>query len=576
MSNRSNSISESRRNHSNVAPKFQFDEQRVNAIFTDLTPSMLPGVAVGIAVRGRPVYRKGFGLASMELPYVLSPSTRMRIGSTSKQFTALAYLLLCEDGNARLDDSLGTHFPEFSPALRSVTMFQLLGHISGIRDATDIRFRLGGFEGRPITSHELLSLYCKIEDFNAPPGSTWIYNNAGYMLLGSAVERISGQSLQDFLWDRIFSPIGMYDTSLRPWDTTFTPNTASPHTLMGDGTFQRRFWGLDFAGAGSMLSTVDDLLRWLAHMRAPVIGSRATWDAMLSPQILSNGTSTGYGGGLIRSRYRGLDTINHGGGWIGGNAQILKVPALDLDIVVISNRSDVFSPVLANRVLDVNVPEIKPAIVSGREPPSDHRFSVFRIPPKATAPTLAALDDPAASTRYLTGTFRSPKTGRIVQLFPENGMQIVSIDAHDLPYERDANGDLVPISVWSHIKRFIELPGSEDLTRRIRLMDFGEVDELTRVEAGLIPDARPLAGEYRSNAVGAVARVTVGDDGVRLRFDSAFGSNEYSMVHICERSWRITSPESIFLDALITFNETYDIFRMSAYNVRDFLFNRAQ
>src|SRR5262245_34637843 len=108
-----------------------FDEKKIDAIFASYNQCHLPGMAVGIAVRGKPVYRKGFGLASLELPLVLTPATRIRIGSTSKHFTCLAYLLLCEEGRAAIDDPLGKHLPEVHPIARAVTMRQLMGNISG-------------------------------------------------------------------------------------------------------------------------------------------------------------------------------------------------------------------------------------------------------------------------------------------------------------------------------------------------------------------------------------------------------------------------------------------------------------
>ena len=95
--------------------RVKFDEEKVDSIFAELDQCHLPGAAVGIAVDGLPVYRKGFGLASMELPVLLSPTIRMRIGSTSKHFTCLAYLLLCEEGRAEIDDPIGKYLPELHP-----------------------------------------------------------------------------------------------------------------------------------------------------------------------------------------------------------------------------------------------------------------------------------------------------------------------------------------------------------------------------------------------------------------------------------------------------------------------------
>lgn len=123
-----------------------FDEGKIDAIFGQVNQCHLPGAAVGIAIGGRPVYRKGFGLASMESPVVLSAATRIRIASVTKHFTCLAYLLLCEEGKADIDDRLGKHLPELHPVTHDVTMRQLMGHTSGLRDAHDIAWQFNGAE----------------------------------------------------------------------------------------------------------------------------------------------------------------------------------------------------------------------------------------------------------------------------------------------------------------------------------------------------------------------------------------------------------------------------------------------
>ena len=187
----------------------EFDERKIDALFADLDQGSGPGAAVGIAIGGKPVYRKGFGLASMELPVVLSPSIRMRIGSTTKHFTALAYMLLCEEGKAGIDDPLGKYLPELHPITRTVTTRQLMTNTSGLRDSCDIRVHLQGKMGRRATRADLVSLYRNIEDVHAAPGSAWIYNNGGWVLLTAVIERLTGQSFEEVMLSRVFEPLGM-------------------------------------------------------------------------------------------------------------------------------------------------------------------------------------------------------------------------------------------------------------------------------------------------------------------------------------------------------------------------------
>ena len=336
--------------------------------------------------------------------------------------------------------------------VHGVTMRQLMSHTSGIRDASSIRFRLGGFEGSRFLLNELLQIYSDIGDVDFAPGATCAYNNGGYMILGAVIERITQQPLGEVLWNRIFAPIGMYDSFLRNWDTEFFANTATPHTLTSKGRFERRYWGVDFGGAGNMCSTGDDLLRWLIHMDSPIVGTRATWDLMTTPNVPPNGTSTGYGFGLHQGSYWGLKTLSHGGGWIGGNAMIMKVTDIEVDVAVISNRNDVYSPVLVNRVLDL-------CIFGDRSNPhsdGNEEYSVYRVN-CISSPVQSGSQTKAAT--IVTGTFRSLEANRIVQLFGRGGRQIVAVNAHDLPYERRGERELVPSEAWSHIKRTITLQG---------------------------------------------------------------------------------------------------------------------
>lgn len=551
----------------------ELDERKIDAVFAGLNQCQLPGVAVGIALQGKPIYRKGFGLANMELPVLLSPTIRMRIGSVTKHFAAFAYMLLCEEGRAAADDTIGKYLPELHPVTHGVTLRQLMGHTSGLRDASDIRFRFGGFEGRPVSCEELLRLYRTLDDVDTPPGTAWMYNNGGYMILSAIIERITGQDLGQVLRERIFTPIGMTDTLLRRWDTDFVPNSATPHTMNPSGAFEKRYWGLDFAGAGGMVSTVDDLLRWLAHMDAPAVGSARTWTAMKAPHTLANGTSTDYGLGLILGTYRGLKTIHHGGGWIGGNAQLLKVPEAGLDIVIIANRADAFAPVLANKILDSCVADLQPLEEGFKGPTHTEAFALLRI--KGDDPVSPEKPDKATpAATFVTGAFRSQTSGRVVQLFGKEGRQIVSIDGHDLPYARCADGVLRPIPIWSFIKRVVTLKGNPAKPTAIQLSDFGTVDDLGPMDLVTKPDLGKIIGQYRSQSTATDISIYSGETGPRMRTQCPYGSMDYALECLTDGVWRANSVLSIFLDCILSFDAAHEEFRLSSYNTRMLPFRR--
>lgn len=509
----------------------EFDEKKIDAVFAEVNQCHLPGAAVGIAVEGKPVYRKGFGLANVELPVVLSPTIRMRIASITKHFTALAYMLLCEDGKARIDDVIGAYLPELHPAVLKVSMRQLMANISGLRDAHDISWQFSG-RGRAVSSCDLLSLYRDIDDVNAAPGTTWIYCNGGFLLLSAAIERITGQSLEDVLRARVFAPVGMYDTLLRRWDTDFVPNSATLHTMAPAGGLGKSYLGNAIAGEGGMVSTVDDMLRWLAHMDAPVVGNAATWSIMKTPQRLANGTSTGYGLGLFTGRYRGIETLYHAGGVMGGNSQMLKVPAAGLDIVIMANRGDILAWSLANKILDT--------CLSGLDPIK----KIFR-------------------GKFATGIFYSSSSGRVVQLFAKDGQQIASINGVDMPVEPDREGVLWPAGVFSVSKQAMTLIGDPERPAAIRFSHFGNIDELVLARQTEPTDVGGIAGRYRSDAAGIGITIAQNDVGLQLTTVGRFGSVIYQLQYLADGIWRVTSVDPTPRNGVVLFDSDGAAFRFS-------------
>jgi D-aminopeptidase len=521
-----------------------FNEARIDALFADIDQCHLPGAVVGIAIGGKPVYRRGFGLANMELPVALSPSIRVRLGSTTKHFTSLAYMLLCEDGDASIDDPVGMHVADLNPIARQVTMRQLMTNTGGLRDVCDIRLQFSGIGGRPVPCAELLALYRDIDDVCAPAGTAWIYNNGGYLLLSAALEAISGQSLEELFRTRIFEPTGMHDTMVRRWDSDFVPNSASPHMRDSAGRFTRETWGLDFAGAGAVVSTIDDMLRWLAHMDNPVVGSKATWQLMKEPQKLINGTSTGYGFGLFNGLYRGVETLSHAGSWTGGNAQMMKVPAAGLDIAIMSNRHDVWGMLLANQILD------------------------------ACLPKLDASKTPASAS-FATGVFRSPRTARVVELFPKSGQQVVAIDGHDMFAQTCDDGVLRPITMYGYIKWTVTPLGSlDEAPEAITLSDFGNRDQLIREPRVEAPDANTIVGHYRSAMTGTEAAILETVKGPQLHTRGRFGSAVYDLECIAAGVWRARQQGTIPWGGLALFDRDKGDFRFTSYGTRSLPFTR--
>ena len=520
-----------------------FDEEKIDQIFAHLDQCHKPGAAVGIAIGGKPVYRKGFGLASIELPVVLSPSMRMRIYSTTKHFTCLAYLLLCEEGLARLDDPVGRYLPELHPSSHPVTIRHLMGHTGGLCDAHDILWHFNGLGGAT-NSAQVLAFYRDFDHLNFAPGTNWCYNNGGYLLLTAVVERITGLSLEEVFRERILGPVGMHNSLLRRVDTGFVANSATMHMVDSKGQYDRSTMGTATAGEGGLVSTVDDMLRWLAHMDAPVVGSPASWALMKKPQTLSNGTSTGYGLGLLIGRYRSVDILYHPGGGFGANSQMLKVPCAGLDIVVMVNRHDVSAVTLADAILDALLPNLKPV-------------------------------EEVCERRMVSGTFRSAMTSRVLHLFGQHGKQFASIDGTNVPLSSDRDGMLRPAGALGHMKWELSTMGDREHPDSIQSRDFGNSDEWLRVEPGEGQDALAIAGRYRSAATATDATIRDTERGPELTTVGRFGSMTYILESLGGGIWRTQPAIPDFLAAILSFDREGAGFCFSTLRTRALPFCRS-
>lgn len=513
------------------------DAAAVDAIFRDYDQGVLPGVAVAIALDGVPVYRKGFGLASIELPVLLSPHIRMRIGSTTKHFTALAYLLLCEDGKADIDDEIGKYLPELHAENRHATVRQLLWHTSGLRDAFEYTMQLYGTNVR-VTDEEMLAFYRAAEGVNAEPETEWSYSNGGYMLVATAIARIAGQSFDDFLRERIFVPAGMHDTLMRRWDTEFLPNSAALHLRQDGDSWVQHYMGMDLGGAGGIVSTMDDMLRWLRHMDAPVVGSVQSWRHLTTPGRLRTGESTDYGMGLAIETYRGARTISHSGGVISGSSQMIKVPDVRLDISIAANRSDIGTAGLANRIID--------ACVSGLDP----------------LPSGLGIISP-------TGTFLSDRTGRVIELTGDDNISAIAVNAFQMPAKLYADGTVrLPPDMAS---RHLEIRPAAAEAEAISFATVGPSDMLRRIE--VCHDARlPFErASFRSQGGNFAVSLDHCDGKPRLVTER---SQIFHLEPITPRVWKALSHVSPYRAGIVTFSEGSDSFTLTTPRNRDLRFNR--
>ena len=311
--------------------------EQLDALFAPWNRTDEPGLVVAVARDGAVIYRRGFGMASLESGAANTPATRMRIGSISKHFTCLLALLLAEDGKLDIDAPIRTYIPELSGPGGEPTLRQLMQHRGGSRCYLDLAFIGHGMAVPP--AGRALAMQARQGGRNFAPGTAMIYNNGGYNLVSIAIERVGGAPFEAQLKARLYDVVGMPDTASIPSDYVITPGIATMHTPERDGSWRRGLFPTDeLRGEGAMVSTVDDMLRWTAHLRTrDRFGSAASWAALTEKPRYADGQVGAYALGLLIDEYRGLRIVHHSGGVMGGTAQMLTFPDDGLDVVILAN-----------------------------------------------------------------------------------------------------------------------------------------------------------------------------------------------------------------------------------------------
>jgi len=325
--------------------------EALDVLFQPFARSDAPGLVVGIARDGRPLYRRAFGLASVSMGVANTVTTRVRIGSSAKQFTCLAALLLAEDGLLDLDAGVRRYLPMLPELRGEPSLRQLMNHTGGYRCYLDLSFISDGLALKPAGS--ALAAQARQGDANFAPGEAQLYCNGGYHLLATVVEQVSGQALGELLRRRVFEPLDMRQTEVVAGDFGLVPGLATLHLAHGEGYCLGASTHEDVVGDGAMVSTADDMLLWLAHLRSPSkVGRPDSW-AQLIEAPRPGGQESQYALGLMRTEYRGVELLHHAGRVIGGASQVLTVPSLRLDVVILGNTSACAPATLAKRVLDI-------------------------------------------------------------------------------------------------------------------------------------------------------------------------------------------------------------------------------
>jgi CubicO group peptidase (beta-lactamase class C family) len=328
------------------------DRQFVDSLFSAYGGSTVPGASVVVIADGRVALRGAYGMADLERRVAATPETDYRLASVSKQFTAMAVMLLATDGTLRYDQPVRDFLPELPAAARPVTIRQLLNHTSGLVDYEDL---VPESRTAQLDDRDVLGLLATKDSVYFPAGSQYRYSNSGYVLLGLIVARASGRSFPEFLRTRVFLPLGMRATVAHVEGSDTVPRRAYGYSPRG-GTFVQTDQSVTSAtlGDGGIYTNVDDMQRWdqALYPGSTALVDAATLDLAATPPQLPGGATTEYGFGWFIDVYRGEKRWRHTGETSGFRNAIQRYPRRRLTVIVLTNRSSGEPGALAERIAD--------------------------------------------------------------------------------------------------------------------------------------------------------------------------------------------------------------------------------
>jgi CubicO group peptidase (beta-lactamase class C family) len=373
----------------------------LDRVFTRWSSKDGPGCSVAASRDGKTVYEAGYGTAILEADVPITPATIFHAASVSKQFTAMAVMLLARDGKLSLDDDIRKYLPEIPDYGFRITIRHLLTHTSGLRDQWDLlALARGRFEEDRITEADVLDIVSRQKALNFTPGTEYLYSNTGYTLAGTIVRRVSGKSLRDFAEERIFKPLGMTRTHFHDDFSMLVKGRAFAYAPREGGQWRFSIPNFDTYGATSLYTTVGDLLRWQENFRHPVVGDAGLLREMQTSAVLANGDTTGYGLGLAMSGAGRARLVGHAGADAGYRSYTGRYPELGFAVAVLCNAAPSDPSSLAEGV--------SRAFLKGALP----------APP---APVAASYKPSAEQLGRLAGLYVNPTSGNVTFVTVKDG-----------------------------------------------------------------------------------------------------------------------------------------------------------
>jgi len=340
-----------------AAPALAQSQSVDEYVAAELERQKIPGLSIAVVREGEIVKAQGYGYANVEHEAAATAQTVYQSGSVGKQFTATLVMMLVEEGRLSLDDRLSEHFDAAPEAWRDVTVRHLLTHTAGISNGIyrNIDMR------RDYSDDELVALIAA-EPLDFVPGEGWNYSNAGYVLLGLLVGRVTGEFYGDLLREKVFEPTGMTTAHVID-EAAIVPHRAAGYRLV-DGELRNQEWvspALNRLADGALYVTVLDLAAWDTALYTDELLTPASRDRMWTPVRLNDGRTEPYGFGWEIGEVRGHRVLQHGGRWQGFSAHIARYVDDELTVIVLANLAGANVSRIASGVVGLYEPDLAPA-----------------------------------------------------------------------------------------------------------------------------------------------------------------------------------------------------------------------
>jgi CubicO group peptidase (beta-lactamase class C family) len=341
--------------------------KEIDTILSAVTKPDEPGLAAVVKKDGRVIFEQEYGVRKLGTTDKIDAETNFRLASVTKQFTAMAIMLLVKDGKVRYDQRLTEIFPEFPAYGKNITVRNLLNHTGGLTDYEELMDREGKTNGprwsaeHQIQDDEVLALLEKQTEGKFAPGTSWMYSNSGYVVLGLIVAKASGMPYRDFLQKRIFDPAGMKHSVVYQKGKNEVSQRAFGYSKHGGKPVETDQSSTSATlGDGGVYSNLRDMASWDEALQKHTLLSEAEFAPAITPAKLADGSEThwpskqddnnlapgkpvSYGFGWFLDPLNGHPRMWHAGGTMGFRTVIQRFTKDGVTIIILCNRAD-FNP----------------------------------------------------------------------------------------------------------------------------------------------------------------------------------------------------------------------------------------